>query len=117
MVVVAVVRHWVAVMVEQEDGQDRHVQEGQHQSALFYAYGSMVASSDPVWLQGDFSTLVGMFDQVGLRTNFRKTVSMVYRPCQEAGTQLGAEYERRMAVAVLSYRERYRVRVQCSEYE
>ena len=52
-------------------------QEGRHQNALFYADNGMVASSDPRWLQGAFSTLVGLFDRVGLRNNVGKTVGMV----------------------------------------
>ena len=48
----------------------------------------MVASSDSQWLQGSFSKLVGLFDRVGLQTNFRKTVSMVCRLYQAAGTHL-----------------------------
>ena len=37
----------------------------------------MVASLDPRWLQSAFSTLVGLFDRVGMRTNVGKTVGMV----------------------------------------
>ena len=50
----------------------------------------MVASYNPIWIQGDFCTLVGLFNRVGLKTNIRKTVIMVCLPCQEAGTQLEA---------------------------
>ena len=42
----------------------------------------MVALLDPAWIQGIFNALVGLFDRVGLRENVRKTVSMVYHPCQ-----------------------------------
>ena len=52
----------------------------------------MVASSDPQWLQGAFSTLVGMFNRVGLRTNVGKTVGMVCLQCQVAVTQSEAAY-------------------------
>ena len=58
----------------------------------------MVASSDPRWLQWAFDTLVSLFDQVGLRANVRKTVSMVRRPCQAAGTQSAEAYGRNMTV-------------------
>ena len=57
-------------------------QEGQHQAAIFYADNSMVVSSDPVWLQGAFTALLGLFGRVGLMTNVGKTVSMVCHPCQ-----------------------------------
>ena len=40
----------------------------------------MVASSDPLWLQGAFNTLVGLFDRVGMRTNIGKTVGIVFYP-------------------------------------
>ena len=68
------------VMLESAEEQGKHVQEGRHQAALFYADNGMVASSDPRWLQGSFNTLVGLFDRVGLRTNVGNTVSMVCHP-------------------------------------
>ena len=77
----AVVRHCVSVMVEGAEERGERGQEGRNQNDLFYADDGMVASSDPQWLQGDFSTLVGLFDRVGLRTKVRKTVGMVCRPC------------------------------------
>ena len=77
VVVDAVVRHWVAVTVEGAEERGENEQEGRHQAALFYADDVMVALSDPHWLQGVFSTLVGLFDRVGLRTNIRNTVGMV----------------------------------------
>ena len=45
-------------------------------NALFYADDGMVASSDPRWIQGAFSTLFGLFGRVDLKTNAGKTVSM-----------------------------------------
>ena len=51
-----------------------------HHNYLFYAEDGMVASSDPKWLQGEFSTLVGLFNRVGLQNNAGKTVGMVCRP-------------------------------------
>ena len=42
----------------------------------------MIALSDPGWLQGVFSTLVRLFDRVGMKANFMKSVGMVYCPCQ-----------------------------------
>ena len=39
------------------------------------------------WLQGAFSAFVGLFDRVGLNTNVGKTVGMVCRLFQAAGTQ------------------------------
>ena len=92
VVVHLVVRHWVDVMVEGAEERGERVQEGRHQNALFYTDYGMVALSHLRWLQGAFSTLVGLFDRVGLRTNFGKTVIMVCRQCQAAGTQSEVAY-------------------------
>ena len=75
----------------------------------------MVSSSNPRWIQVSFSTLAGLFDRVGLRTNARKTVGMVCRPFQAAGTQSEAVYWRRMIGDGSSYQERQKGRVQCRE--
>ena len=58
----AVVWHRVAVMVERLVRQYGHGWEVKHQSALFYTDDGMVASSDSGWLQGDFRTLIGIFN-------------------------------------------------------
>ena len=73
--------------MEEAETQGERGREGRHQAALFYADDGMVASSDPRWLQWDFTTLVGLFDRVGLQTNVGKTVSMTCRPCPAAGNQ------------------------------
>ena len=66
-------------------------------------------------MQGAFNTLVRLLYQVGLQTNIRNTVLMVFHPFQAAGNQSEAAYKRRMTGEVLSYRESQRVRVKCSE--
>ena len=88
-------------------------QEGRHQAAIFYADYVMVASSDPRWFQGAFSTLVGLFDRVGLRNNSGKTVGMVCHPCQAAVNKSEAAYRRRMMGEVPTYRERQKGRFHC----
>ena len=64
-------------MVEGAEERGRSGQEGRHQNALLYADDGTVVLSDPRWLQVDFSTFVGLFYRVGLRTNDGKTVGMV----------------------------------------
>ena len=71
-------------------------QEGRHKNSPFYADDDMVTSLDPQWLQGAFSTLVGLFDRVVLWTNVRKKVGMVCRPCQAAVAHSEAVYGRRI---------------------
>ena len=75
-------------MVESAEERSGCRQEGRHQNPFFYVNDGMVTSSDPQWLQGYFSTLVGLFDRVVLNTNARKTVMIVCHPCQVAGNQL-----------------------------
>ena len=81
VVVDAVVQHWVTRVLEESEARRELGKERRHQEALFYADDGMVASSDTVWLQGAFNVLIGLFDRVGLRTNFGKTVGMVCHPC------------------------------------
>ena len=106
VVVDVVVRNWVAVMVEGAEERGKCGKEGRHQNSLFYADDGMVVSSDPQWLQGAFSTLVGLFDRVGLRNNDEKKVGIVCRPCQAEGTQSEAAYGQRMTGEGTSYQER-----------
>ena len=87
VVVDVVVRNWVTVVIAGAEERGERGQEGRHQYAIFYAYDGMVASSDPRWLHGAVNTLFGLFDEVGLRTNFGRTVGMVCHPCQAAGNQ------------------------------
>ena len=75
----------------------------------------MVASYDPRWIQGAFNTLVGLFGRVGMRTNVRKTVGMVCRPCQAAGNLSEAVYGRRIMGEVPTYREQLKGQVSCRE--
>ena len=105
-VVDAVVRHWVKMVLDEVEKRRERGNKVRHQADLFYVDDDMVASSDPRWLQWAFDALVSLFERVGLRTNIWKTVSMVCRPCQAAGTQLVAAYGRKMTGEGPTYRER-----------
>ena len=50
VVVDAVVRHWVAGVIEDAEERGKRGKEGKHQAAIFYTDDGMVASSDPRWL-------------------------------------------------------------------
>ena len=115
VVVDEVVWHWVIVVVDSMKYQGGHGQEGRHQNALFYIVNGMVASPDSKWLQGGFITLVGLFDRMGLNTNVGKTVGMVFRQCQAAGTRSEAVCGRRMIGEDHLYWERQRGRIQYKE--
>ena len=112
VVVDAVVRHWVTMALAEAEKTGERGSEARHQSSLFYADDGMVASSNPRWLQWVFDALVSLFKQVGLRTNIGKTVNMVYRICQAAGTQSVAAYGRKMTGEGPTYRERQKEQVE-----
>ena len=57
-----------------------------HYIAFFYVDGGLVALTDPVWLQGSFDTLTGVFDRLGLQKNVGKTVRMIVHPCRAVVT-------------------------------
>ena len=74
------------------------------------------ARRTPQWLQGAFSSLVDIFDRVGLLTNVDKTVSMACQPCRAgSGNKTTDGYRRRVTGEGISYRERQRERVPCVE--
>ena len=102
----ALVRHWVTGVIADTEERGDLGKERRHQAALFYADDGMVASYDPRWLHGEFNTMVGLFDRVGLRKNFGKTVGMVCHPCQAVGNLSEAAYRRRVTGEGPTYRER-----------
>ena len=80
VVVDTVVRHWVTMALVEAEKRGERGREGRLQAALFYTDDGMVASSDPCWLHWAFDALVILFERVGMRTNVRKTASIVCRP-------------------------------------
>ena len=110
VVVDAVVIHWVKMALDEEEKKGN---EGRHQAALLYAEDGMISSSNPRWIQLAFNSLVSLFERVGLRTNVGKTVSMVCRPCQAAGTQSIATYGRKITGEGTTYQERQKERMEC----
>ena len=82
-------------------------------AALFYANNGVVASTDPGWLQSEFDFMMELFDRVGLHTNVRKTVGVVFRNCQVAGVRAEKYYTRRMTGEGSSFKVRQRERVIC----
>ena len=86
-----------------------------HCAAFFYADYGLFEFTDPVCMQEAFNTLTGMFGRLGIKTNFEKTVRIIFRPLRAAGTHSETAYEQCMTGEGLTYRERQRVRVQCSD--
>ena len=104
VVVDTVVRQWISLVVGDSGGQDGWGREVIHHLAFFYADDGLVASTDPVWIQGLFNNLTGLFYRVGIQKNSRKTVGIVCRPYLAVGNQLEAAYDQQMKGEVLTYR-------------
>ena len=62
-------------------------------SSIFYADKGVVASTNLLWLQTASDMLTGLFDRLGLQKKFRKTVGMVFHPCQALGVQADEAYK------------------------
>ena len=56
----------------------------------------MVASTDPGWIHTAFDILTGLFDRVGLQTNVKKTVGMVFHTCRADRVRADKAYTQRM---------------------
>ena len=111
VVVDAVARHWIEVLVAETAEKGETGREGKHQSEVLYADNGMVVSSDPSWLQGAISSLVDIFDRVGLRTNVNKTVSMACHPCRAGSVnRTMAGYSQRLTGVGKTFKERQRER-------
>ena len=109
VVVDTVVCHLVFLGKGGTGGQDGWGSEVLHRAAFFYLVNVLVMSTDPVWMQGAFDTLTGLFDRVGLQKNFRKEVKIICCPFRVVGTQLEAAYKRHIIGEVLTYRDRQRL--------
>ena len=80
-------------------------------ASFFYTNDGMVASTDPELLQLAFDMLTGMFNQVGLWMNIRKTMGLVCRPFWAAGVRSDESYTYRMTGEGRSFKERQQERV------
>ena len=56
----------------------------------------LITSTNPVWIQWLFGVLIGLFEQVGLRTNVTNMVAMVCQPGPIAGQQSTTSYGQQM---------------------
>ena len=47
---------------------------------IFYAYYSLIDSTNPVWLQWLFDIIIGIFERFGIINNMENMVTMVCQP-------------------------------------
>ena len=72
-----IIRYWVGIMVENEDGPDGFGYTVADKMTLFYAYYGLIDSTNTVWLKWVFDILIGIFEWFGIRTSMYKMVTMV----------------------------------------
>ena len=86
MEVGALMCHWISLVSGGSGVKYRWVREVLHRTNFYYADDGLVTSTDPVWLQGAFDKLTGLFDRSGLWKNVWKIVVTIFRPCCTVGT-------------------------------
>ena len=79
------IRNWVTVVEPTSDGLEGNDLSVSELAAYFYDNDGLVLLNQLKRLQREFDVLNGLFDQVGLRTNTRKMVSMKFQPCHAPG--------------------------------
>ena len=115
IVVDAIVRHWLALTVDdgsETNGRGVSVRE---LLVLFYADDGLIASRNPEWLEWALNELSRLFESVGLKTNLEKTKAMNCFPACIAGPISDQAYSRRLRGGGLSHGDRRRRRVECPE--
>ena len=96
---------------DRDDG--KKLKEEGHQwltvkAEFFYADDGVVASTDPGWIQSEFGFLTGLIDWVGMWTNVRKIVGIVFRPCWVTMVRADEAYTQRMTGEGGGFKERQR---------
>ena len=76
----AIVREWFRIMMGDDAAMEGYGEEFRCMLAIFYADDAFVASRDADFLQEALNTLVELFEHIGLRTNTKKTKTMVCVP-------------------------------------
>ena len=75
-----IIRYWVGILVENEDGPDGFGYTVVDKMKLFYAYCGLIDSTILVWLKWVFDILIGLFEQFGIINNTENMVIMVCHP-------------------------------------
>ena len=112
----AVIRHWATVVgIPLGDTGQGLGESIQTPVTLLYADDGLVASPDSAHLQRAFDALTCLFDQVGLRINDVKMVSIACRTCHTPHAWSMESYTQQVAGRGLYYKERICQRVLCPE--
>ena len=85
---------------------------GEH-NICFYTDGGRISGQDPIWVQSVLTTMVRMFEIVGLQTNLDKTKAMICTPGFIWGQQGSDVYKQRATGEGTKFWERKRTMVSC----
>ena len=77
----AIICHWVTVLAPTKEGREGLGLYIQDSETYFYANDGLVALTQPERIYRAFDVLSGLFDQVSLKTNTHKKVSIACQPC------------------------------------
>jgi hypothetical protein len=81
LVVDAVVREWLCRMLDNKAARDGlTMAQSATRMVSFYVDDGVLSARDPVWLQSALDVLITLFEQVGLKTNTKKTQVMTCIP-------------------------------------
>ena len=80
MAVETLMRQWISMVAGGAGVQDGWGREVIHCTVFFCADNSLVTSNNPIWMQGKFITLTGLFYRMGIQKNVGKIVGMLCRP-------------------------------------
>jgi hypothetical protein len=111
----AVTREWVRQLREESELQEAVITELMAAFfAIFYVDDAYLASRDPEFLQRALEILVDLFARVGLKTNLKKTQTMICKPGR-IRTQLPAASYARMREGLTTAEEWDSRKVQCHQ--
>ena len=111
VVVDAVIRHWVTLMVSTEEGAGGLGLSIRDLAAYFYADDGIVASIQPERLHCASNVITGLFNQISLRKNTWKMVSMACHPCHVPVRMSVEAYDILTTGTGLTFQERKRMQV------
>ena len=82
----------------------------------FYADDGRKEGRDPIWVQAALTTMVRMFERVGLQTNLYNTKAVICTPGFIWGKKGAEAYKQQATGEGPTFLERKRTRVRCKEW-
>jgi hypothetical protein len=114
LVVDAVVREWLRWMLDKKATKDGlTMAQSATQMVSFYVDDGVLSAREPVWLQSALDVLITLFEQVGRKTNTKKTQVMTCIP-GKIRESLSKEVYHDSRLGLLPSTDRKRLQVECN---